>query len=63
MLQGMQHGGIRKRNAQFHIQPETNPLDIDVLIQTSANGNEIRQCQQRKRLINEQATYVNLLGL
>ena len=61
MLQGMQHGGIRKRNAQFHILPET--LDIDVLIQTSANGNEIRQCQQRKRLRNEQATYVNLLGL
>jgi len=63
VLQGMQHGGIRKKNAQFHIPPETSPFDIDVLIQASTNDNEIRQHQQRKRLRNEQATYVNLLGL
>jgi hypothetical protein len=61
MLQGMQHGSVRKRNAQFHISPETSP--IDVLIQTSTNDNEIRQRQQRKHLRNEQVTYVNLFGL
>jgi len=61
MLQGMQHGSLRKRNAQFYISPETSP--IDVLVQTSTNDNEIRQRQQRKHLRNEQVTYVNLFGL
>ena len=61
MLQGMQHGSVRKRNAQFHISPETSPTDV--LIQTSTYYNEIRQRQQRKHLRNEQVTYVNLFGL
>ncbi|OCK97565.1 uncharacterized protein K441DRAFT_365005 [Cenococcum geophilum 1.58] len=55
VLQGMQHGSVKKRNAQFHISLETSP--IDVLIQPSTNDNEIRQRQQRKHLRNEQVTH------
>jgi hypothetical protein len=56
-------GGIRKKNARFDIPAERNLLNIDNLIQTCNNEDELKELKQQKRLLrNRQAAYVLPLG-
>jgi hypothetical protein len=52
-------GGIRKKNARFDIPAERNLLNIDNLIQTCTNEEDLKELKQQKRLLrNRQAAYV-----
>jgi hypothetical protein len=52
-------GGIRKKNARFDIPAERNLLNIDNLIQSCTNEDDLKELKQQKRLLrNRQAAYV-----
>ena len=52
-------GGIRKKNARFEIPAERNLLNIDHLIQSCTNEDDMKELKQQKRLLrNRQAAYV-----
>jgi hypothetical protein len=52
-------GGIRKKNARFDIPAERSLLNIDNLIQSCTNEDELKELKQQKRLLrNRQAAYV-----
>jgi hypothetical protein len=52
-------GGIRKKNARFDIPAERNLFNIDNLIQTCTNEEDLKELKQQKRLLrNRQAAYV-----
>jgi hypothetical protein len=56
-------GGIRKKNARFDIPAERNLLNIDNLIQTCTNEDDLKELKQQKRLLrNRQAAYVVPFG-
>jgi hypothetical protein len=56
-------GGIRKKNARFDIPAERNLFNIDQLISSCTNDDEMKELKQQKRLLrNRQAAYVPLLG-
>ncbi|KAH7086705.1 hypothetical protein FB567DRAFT_49346 [Paraphoma chrysanthemicola] len=49
-------GGIRKKNARFDIPAERNLLNIDNLIQSCTNEDDLKELKQQKRLLrNRQA--------
>ncbi|KAL5121263.1 hypothetical protein ACEQ8H_000731 [Pleosporales sp. CAS-2024a] len=49
-------GGIRKKNARFEIPAERNLLNIDNLIQSCTNEEDLKELKQQKRLLrNRQA--------
>ncbi|KAH7124058.1 hypothetical protein B0J11DRAFT_329732 [Dendryphion nanum] len=49
-------GGIRKKNARFDIPAERNLMNIDQLIATCGNEDEMKELKQQKRLLrNRQA--------
>lgn len=49
-------GGIRKKNARFDIPAERNLFNIDNLIQTCTNEDDLKELKQQKRLLrNRQA--------
>jgi hypothetical protein len=57
-------GGIRKKNARFDIPAERNLLNIDNLIQSCTNEDDLKELKQQKRLLrNRQAAYVLPFGL
>jgi len=50
--------GIRKKNARFEIPAERSLLNIDRLIASSTNDDELKELKQQKRLLrNRQAAY------
>lgn len=54
-------GGIRKKNARFDIPAERNLMNIDNLIASCQNEEEMKELKQQKRLLrNRQAAYVPL---
>lgn len=56
-------GGIRKKNARFDIPAERNLLNIDNLIQSCTNEDDLKELKQQKRLLrNRQAAYVLPFG-
>jgi hypothetical protein len=56
-------GGIRKKNARFDIPAERNLFNIDNLIQSCTNEDDLKELKQQKRLLrNRQAAYVILFG-
>lgn len=57
-------GGIRKKNARFDIPAERNLFNIDQLISSCTNEDEMKELKQQKRLLrNRQAAYVPLWNL
>ena len=53
--------GIRKKNARFEIPAERNLSNIDQLIASSNDDQEIKELKQQKRLLrNRQAAYVSV---
>lgn len=56
-------GGIRKKNARFDIPAERNLFNIDNLIQSCTNEDDLKELKQQKRLLrNRQAAYVPSIG-
>ena len=56
-------GGIRKKNARFDIPAERNLHNIDTLIQSCTNEEDLKELKQQKRLLrNRQAAYVLPFG-
>jgi hypothetical protein len=54
-------GGIRKKNARFEIPAERNLHNIDHLIASCSNDEQLKELKQQKRLLrNRQAAYVLL---
>jgi hypothetical protein len=57
-------GGIRKKNARFDIPAERNLFNIDQLISSCTNDDEMKELKQQKRLLrNRQAAYVPPSGI
>lgn len=57
-------GGIRKKNARFDIPAERNLFNIDQLIASCTNEDEMKELKQQKRLLrNRQAAYVPSSGI
>jgi len=56
-------GGIRKKNARFDIPAERTLVNIDNLIQSCTNEEDLKELKQQKRLLrNRQAAYVLPFG-
>lgn len=56
----LRRDGIRKKNARFDIPAERNLNNIDHLIHTSTDEQEIKELKQQKRLLrNRQAAYAS----
>jgi hypothetical protein len=56
-------GGISKKNARFDIPAERNLFNIDNLIQSCTNEDDLKELKQQKRLLrNRQAAYVLAFG-
>jgi hypothetical protein len=50
--------GVRKKNARFEIPVERNLQNIDMLISSCKNDDEVKELKQQKRLLrNRQAAY------
>jgi hypothetical protein len=56
-------GGIRKKNTRFDIPADRNLFNIDNLIQSCTNEDDLKELKQQKRLLrNRQAAYVLAFG-
>jgi hypothetical protein len=52
--------GVRKKNARFEIPVERNLQNIDILISSCKNEDEVKELKQQKRLLrNRQAAYAS----